>query len=89
MYVLGFIKSNDPNDVHNVSVLSYVVGLYICSCLCRETLPVTVNNLGHKRNNFIVGLTLLVSMSDTYLSRTHCMFVCDCMRTLTSLNHLG
>jgi len=49
MYVLGFIESNDPNDVHNVLVLSYVVGFYICSCLCRETLPVTVNNLGHKR----------------------------------------
>jgi len=49
MYVLGFIESNDPNDVHNVLVLSYVVGLYICSCLCRETLPVKVNNFGHKR----------------------------------------
>jgi len=49
MYVLGFIEINDPNDEHNVLVLSYVVGLYICSCLCRETLPVTVNNLGYKR----------------------------------------
>jgi len=49
MYVLGFIESNDPNDVHNVLVLSYVVGFYICSCICRETLPVIVNNLGHKR----------------------------------------
>ena len=40
-------ESNDPNDVHNVLVLSYVVGLYICSCLCRETLPVIVNKLVH------------------------------------------
>jgi len=57
-YVLGFIKSKDLNEDVNVLLLSYVVGLHICSCLYHLTLPVTVNHLGQKRISFICGFNI-------------------------------